>query len=152
MRLPRVTVERREKRSQAPVLRTILKYLCCLVLQEQIKAPTPPYWLDSYWKRVSKASEKSKEWGEREPGQRDAEAKRGNVTKRGRPTPPKGWWDKKNKKKQKKKPASFRYGVMEVLFDLETCSLRRVVGQKPECTRNMTEISLWCRLGKTSHG
>ena len=49
---------------------------------------------------------------------------------------------KKNKKKQKKKPASFRYGVMEVLFDLETCSLRRVVGQKPECTRNMTEISL----------
>ena len=103
MRLPRVTVERREKRSQAPVLRTIIKYLCCLVLQEQIKAPTPPYWLDSYWKRVSKASEKSKEWGEREPGQRDAEAKRGNVTKRGRPTPPKGWWDKKNKKKNKKK-------------------------------------------------
>ena len=46
------------------------------------------------------------------------------------------------KKKKKKKPASFRYGVMEVLFDLETCSLRRVVGQKPECTRNMTEISL----------
>ena len=44
--------------------------------------------------------------------------------------------------KKKKNPASFRYGVMEVLFDLETCSLRRVVGQKPECTRNMTEISL----------